>query len=50
MPAANMEVDNFEMKANVFLSWLSEIGVVMSPKMALVDLSDGRGRGVGEIF
>jgi N-lysine methyltransferase SETD6 len=44
-----MEVDDFETKTNVFLSWLSNMGVVINPKIALVDLrSSGRGRGVGE--
>ncbi|PMD65141.1 SET domain-containing protein [Hyaloscypha bicolor E] len=42
-----MEVDDFEAKTNHFLSWLAFQGVVLSPKMALVDLrSSGRGRGV----
>jgi SET domain-containing protein 6 len=46
-----MEVDNFEVKTKVFLSWLSKMGVRMNPKMALVDLrKQGRGRGVGEFL
>ena len=45
-----MEVDdNFGAVTAAFLSWLSEMGVRVNPKMALVDLrSEGRGRGVGE--
>ena len=44
-----MEVDGFEAKTNLFLSWLSQMGVIMSAKAALVDLRTGaRGRGVGE--
>jgi SET domain-containing protein 6 len=41
-----MEADNFEAKTQAFLSWLSQVGVVINPKMALVDMrSTGRGRG-----
>lgn len=46
-----MEVDDFEAKTSLFLSWLRENGIVMSEKMALVDLrSSDRGRGAGESF
>ncbi|PMD28317.1 SET domain-containing protein [Hyaloscypha hepaticicola] len=42
-----MEVDDFNTKTSLFLSWLSNMGVSMSPKIALVDLrSSGRGRAV----
>ncbi len=44
-----MEVDDFEVRTAAFVSWLSENGVSMNPKMALADLRpEGRGRGVGE--
>lgn len=44
-----MEVDDFQSSTEAFLSWLSAIGVRMSPKMALKDLrSESRGRGVGK--
>jgi SET domain-containing protein 6 len=44
-----MEVNDFEAQTATFLSWLSEIGVRINPKMAIKDLrSEGRGRGVGE--
>lgn len=43
-----METDDFENQTAAFLSWLSGIGVKISPKAQLVDLRlDGRGRGVG---
>jgi SET domain-containing protein 6 len=46
-----MEVDDFNTKTSLFLSWLSNMGVSMSPKIALVDLrSSGRGRAVGEFL
>lgn len=46
-----MEVDDFHTKTSLFLSWLSNMGVSMSPKIALVDLgSSGRGRAVGEFL
>ncbi|KAH7321450.1 putative ribosomal N-lysine methyltransferase 4 [Rhexocercosporidium sp. MPI-PUGE-AT-0058] len=42
-----MDGDDFDSKTDAFLAWLANIGVVMSPKVALVDLrSDGRGRGL----
>jgi len=44
-----MEADGFLARTEAFVSWLSKVGVVMSPKMALVDLrTEGRGRGVSE--
>ncbi len=44
-----MEVDDFEAKTEVFLSWLSQMGVKINPKMALVDMrSSGRGRGASK--
>jgi hypothetical protein len=44
-----METDQFEEITAAFLSWLSEVGVSISPKMQLVDLrSEGRGRGVSK--
>jgi SET domain-containing protein 6 len=43
--------DDFEKRTISFLAWLNQIGVKMSPKMALVDLRTvGRGRGVSEYF
>lgn len=40
-----MEVDEFEAATRAFLSWLPQIGVVINPSMALVDMrSEGRGR------
>ncbi|KAI6709134.1 hypothetical protein PZA11_002752 [Diplocarpon coronariae] len=42
-----MEIDDFGQKTEVFLAWLTDIGVVINPKVALVDLrSVCRGRGV----
>jgi len=46
-----MEVGAFQTKTNLFLPWLSNMGVSMNPKIALVDLrSSGRGRAVGEFL
>ena len=46
---AAMENDDFQKVTVQFLTWLSEVGVQMSPKMELVDLRmEGRGRGVGK--
>jgi hypothetical protein len=46
-----MEVDDFNTKTSLFLSWLSNMGVSMNPKIALVDLRfSGRGRAVGEFL
>ena len=48
-PAAAMEVDDFQIRTDAFLSWLAEAGVRMSPKMQVKDLrSESRGRGVGK--
>ncbi|PBP20546.1 hypothetical protein BUE80_DR008649 [Diplocarpon rosae] len=42
-----MVLDDFGQKTETFLAWLMDIGVVINPKVALVDLrSAGRGRGV----
>ncbi|KAG4429649.1 hypothetical protein IFR05_014870 [Cadophora sp. M221] len=42
-----MDDGYFDSKTNTFMEWLSNIGVVLNPKVALVDLrSAGRGRGV----
>ncbi|TVY33871.1 Ribosomal lysine N-methyltransferase [Lachnellula subtilissima] len=42
-----METDEFTAATAAFVSWLSEIGVRINPKMAIKDLrSEGRGRGV----
>jgi len=38
MPSGTMEVDDFEAKTNAFVSWLSNVGVIMNLKMGLVDL------------
>ncbi|TVY81470.1 Ribosomal lysine N-methyltransferase [Lachnellula suecica] len=39
--------DNFAAATEAFLSWLSEVGVRINPKMVIADLrSEGRGRGV----
>jgi hypothetical protein len=44
-----MEVDEFEATTQAFLSWLSQMGVVINPSMALVDMrSEGRGRGASK--
>lgn len=46
-----MEGDDFTAGTEAFLSWLSEVGVRINPKMVIRDLrSEGRGRGVGEIL
>ena len=46
-----MEVGAFQTKTTLFLPWLSNMGVSMNPKIALVDLrSSGRGRAVGEFL
>ena len=43
--------DAFAVNTERFLEWLQKRGIVMSPKMALVDLrAEGRGRGVGKSF
>ena len=43
--------DDFGATTAAFLSWLSEMGIRVNPKTALVDLrSDGRGRGVGQFY
>jgi hypothetical protein len=48
-PSAIMAVDDFQIKTDAFLSWLSQMGIRMSPKMELKDLrSESRGRGVGK--
>lgn len=50
-PLEIMEIDHFHTKTSLFLSWLSNVGVSTSPKIALVDLrSSGRGRAVGEFL
>lgn len=43
-----MDGDDFEATTEAFLTWLTKIGVVMNPKVALVDFR-GRsaGRGLG---
>ncbi|KAK2628603.1 hypothetical protein QTJ16_001706 [Diplocarpon rosae] len=42
-----MALDDFRQKTETFLAWLMDIGVVINPKVALVDLRlAGRGRGV----
>jgi len=44
-----MQTDEFTAGTEAFLSWLSEVGVRINPKMIIKDLrSEGRGRGVGE--
>lgn len=44
-----MDGDDFNSKTDAFMAWLSNTGVVLNPKVALVDLrSVGRGRGVGQ--
>ena len=46
-----MMTDDFQAKTDAFLIWLSTTGVVVSPKISLVDLrSENRGRGISEIF
>ena len=46
-----MASDDFEARTTAFLSWLSKIGVSMSPKMELRDLrSEGRGRGASKFL
>lgn len=41
-----MEANDFQIKTDTFLTWLSEAGIRMSPKMQLKDLrSESRGRG-----
>jgi len=46
-----MDSDDFETKTTIFLSWLSQMGISMSTKAALVDMrAAGRGRGVGEFL
>ena len=44
-----METDEFEAKNAAFLSWLSENGVIMNPKMELRSVGAGRGRGAGTL-
>ncbi|CZT46188.1 related to RMS1-regulatory protein [Rhynchosporium secalis] len=45
-----MEGDEFESKTQAFLTWLTSMGVVLNPKVALLDLrSTGQGRGVGAL-
>ena len=46
----NMEPDDFKEKTVAFLSWLSAVGVQVSPKMELVEmrLDDRRCRGIGK--
>ncbi|KAF4625462.1 hypothetical protein G7Y89_g12708 [Cudoniella acicularis] len=45
-----MEVDDFQSDTESFLSWLSEVGVRINPKMVLKDLrSEGEGRGRGVV-
>ncbi|KAL2067851.1 hypothetical protein VTL71DRAFT_15949 [Oculimacula yallundae] len=42
-----MDGDDFQSKTDAFLAWLEDIGVVINPKVAMVDLrSAGKGRGV----
>lgn len=43
-----MEANEIQLKTEVFLSWLSKVGVSMSPKMTIMQMADGRGRRVGE--
>lgn len=44
-----MQTDDFTADTEAFLSWLSEVGVRINPKIIIKDLrSEGRGRGVGE--
>lgn len=44
-----MEANDFQIKTDAFLTWLSEAGIRMSPKMQLRDLrSESRGRGAGK--
>lgn len=46
---AEMQTDEFTAGTEAFLTWLSEVGVRINPKMIIEDLrSEGRGRGVGE--
>lgn len=43
--------DDFQKNTEVFLNWLSEVGVKISPKAALADLrADGRGRALSMFF
>jgi hypothetical protein len=46
-----MASDDFYTATKRFLEWCNQIGIRISPKVALVDLrAEGRGRGLGKFF
>jgi SET domain-containing protein 6 len=44
-----VDMADFKTTTTTFLAWLSQMGIQVNPKMALVDLrAENKGRGVGE--